>query len=218
MAEAEDVITDVARHATVFARDLWRRHRTMPAAETVALAGISQRVDLLITAVFGSSYPIRIAQPPAPPTFLTKVFRRREGPRLRQAVPATDGVNIWLPYDSGIGDAALALERFRTVALQQAMRAHRGSARGLIDRPGPLLRDIYLLFEAYAADEALARLLPGTVASINSLRRAALATRPALSRFPEHRRPLEIFVRTLLQSECACPIGCCPQFVAPSGG
>jgi len=208
MAEAEDVITDVARHATVFARDLWRRHRTAP--ETVALAGISRRIDLLITAVFGTSYPIRIAQSPAPPTFLTKVFRRREEPRLRRAVPATDGVNIWLPSDSGITDAALALERFRTVALQQAMRAYRGSARGLIDRPGPLLRDVYLLFEAYAADEALARQLPGTVASINALRRAALATRPALSDFPILRRPLEAFVRTLLQSECGCPIAGLP--------
>ena len=28
MAEAEDVITDVARHATVFTQALWRRHRS----------------------------------------------------------------------------------------------------------------------------------------------------------------------------------------------
>jgi nitric oxide reductase NorD protein len=30
MAEAEDVITDVARHATVYAQALWRRHRPLP--------------------------------------------------------------------------------------------------------------------------------------------------------------------------------------------
>ena len=30
MAEAEDVIADAARHATVYAQALWRRHRPAP--------------------------------------------------------------------------------------------------------------------------------------------------------------------------------------------
>ena len=36
MAEAEDVITDAARHATVFARDLWRRHARPAKADAPA--------------------------------------------------------------------------------------------------------------------------------------------------------------------------------------
>jgi nitric oxide reductase NorD protein len=71
MAEAEDVITDAARHATVFTRALWRRYR--PPAEipaTVCLSDISQRLDLLITAVFGAGLRLRVAQPPPHPTLL----------------------------------------------------------------------------------------------------------------------------------------------------
>ena len=69
MAEAEDVITDVARHATVYAQGLWRRHRppsTVPAP--LRLAEVAQRLDLLIAAVFGRSFALRVAQPPAAPT------------------------------------------------------------------------------------------------------------------------------------------------------
>ena len=100
MAEAEDVITDVARHATIYARDLWQRHRTgrdrsMP--QVPELRDLARRLDLLLTAVFGRSLPIRVAQPPAPTTLLVRFFRRREAPRRHEAVPATDGVILWLP-------------------------------------------------------------------------------------------------------------------------
>ena len=127
MAEAEDVITDVARHATVYAQALWRRHRaTHPPIRTLALPDVAQRIDLLIAAVFGTSYRLRTAQAPAHPTFLAKALQRRERPRVERAIPATDGVSIWLPYDTGIEDPAIALDRFRAVALQQAMRASSG--------------------------------------------------------------------------------------------
>ena len=216
MAEAEDVITDVARHATVFAQALWRRHRTTPPpARTVALAEVAQRIDLLIAAVFGTSYRLRTAQAPAPTTFLAKLLRRHERPRVRHAVPATDGMSIWLPSAAGIADPAVALDRLRTVALQQAMRASRGSALLLSAQASPLLRDVYLLVEAHAADEALARLLPGIAGSLNALRRAALAARPAMASFSVKRRPLETFVRTLLQRECGHPTGDMPVSSSP---
>ena len=216
MAEAEDVITDVARHATVFAQALWRRHRTTPPpARTVALAEVAQRIDLLITAVFGSTYRLRTAQAPAPTTFLAKVSRRHEQPRLRHAVPATDGVSIWLPSAAGIADPAVALDRLRTVALQQAMRASRGSVLLLGTLASPLIRDVYLIVEAYAADEALARQLPGIAGSLNALRLAALAARPAMASFSVKRRPLETFVRTLLQRECGHPTGDMPVSSSP---
>ncbi|MEO7548113.1 MAG: hypothetical protein ABIT82_06785, partial [Ramlibacter sp.] len=200
MAEAEDVITDVARHATVFAQGLWRRHRPAPAGPApLRLADIAQRLDLLIAAVFGRSFALRVAQPPAPPTWLAEIFLRRQLPPVRQAIPATDGISLWLPASGGPGESAAATTgRWRTMALQQAMRAFRGSAA---HQPvgGPLLlRELYLLLEARAADDALVRLLPGLAQPLRALRQHALQRRPPLAAFAAAHRPLETLVRAIL--------------------
>ena len=56
MAEAEDVITDVARHATVFTQRLWRRHRARaPSRPVTLLVDVAPRLGLLIEAVFGTA-------------------------------------------------------------------------------------------------------------------------------------------------------------------
>ncbi len=200
MAEAEDVITDAARHATVYARALWRRHRPLPPGPPqLLLADVAKRLDLLIAAVFGRSYPLRVAQVPAPPTFLTRVFRRREGPRRQAAIPGTDGVSLWLPASAGRADDPAALPRLRAMALLQAMRAERGSAPGWPRDGTPLLRDLYLLAEAQASEAALERLLPGLAPVLAALRAQALALRPAPSQFPPALRPLEALVRALLE-------------------
>ncbi len=198
MAEAEDVITDAALHATKFVQGMWRRHRAHAPTPTLALTDVAQRLDLLIVAVFGRACPVRTAQAPARATFLARTIQRQHRPRVQGAIPATDGTHIWLPAQTGLTDAALALERFRTVALQQAMRVVRGSAAGAGSDATPLLRDLYLLIEAHAADADLARLLPGMRAPLNDLRAAALRARPALSNFPAGRQPLEARVRQLM--------------------
>ena len=206
MAEAEDVITDVARHATVFTQNFWRQHRARaPARPTTMLMDVAPRLDLLIEAVFRSSYRLRTAQMPARVTLLAKTFQRSAFPQARTALPATDGQSIWLPSQTGLMDAALAMDRFRTMALVQAMRASRGSAAGEGLRASPLVVDIYLLMEAIAADAALARLLPGMKAALNSLRSDALAARPPLAQFPATRRPLEAWVRALMAQPCEGP-------------
>jgi nitric oxide reductase NorD protein len=220
MAEAEDVITDVARHATIFARDLWRRHRPpvpKDRPDPPRLVDFARRIDLLVNGVFGVSYPIRIAQPPAPPALLTRLFRRAELPRLQQAVPATDGKSIWLPASCGDVHPGAALERYRVVALQQAMRAHRGSAAGLARINDQRLQDAYLLLEAHAADHALARLLPGLAPALERLRGHALAQRPPPAAFPPHRRPLEAIVRRLLKVNAAQPSADLPASDSPAG-
>ncbi len=214
MAEAEEVVTDVARHATVFAQNLWRRHRERRGiVPVVTLMDVAPRIDLFINSIFGKSFPIRVAEPPAPPTLLTAVFGRRRGPVQRRPVPATDGASLWLPADLGITDRQEALRRYRTMALQQAMRAERGAAA--LDAAGeaPLVQDFFLLLEACAADAALQRLLPGLAAAINQSRRAALAARPPLHAFPSYAQPLERFVRHLLQGDCAQPE---PGFDSPT--
>jgi nitric oxide reductase NorD protein len=201
MAEAEEVITDVARHATVYARDLWRRHRRdVPGPRLVALRDVAARLDLLVSAVFGRTHPLRVADPPAPATFLTKVFRRQEGPRVVAAVPSTDGFGIWLPGVLGDLPGMSAIELYRAMTLQQAMRAQRGSAEVFQRAQEPVVRAVFVILEAAMADAALVRALPGIAPSLLALRRHALATRPALSDFPRYRQPLERFVRAQLQA------------------
>ena len=208
MAEAEDVITDVARHATVFARALWRRHRPAPTGPApVRLDEVAQRLDLLIAAVFGRSFALRVAQPPAPPTWLSRILLRHQLPPVRDAIPATDGHSLWLPAAFEPGEsAAAAMERFRTIALQQAMRAARGSAQHRPLDGSALLRDLYLLLEARAADEALVRLLPGLALPLYTLRRQALLLRPPLVAFPLPLKPLERLVRTVLGAGVGDPL------------
>jgi nitric oxide reductase NorD protein len=199
MAEAEDVITDAALHATNFVQGVWRRHRAhRPSAPTLALADVAQRLDLLVVAVFGRACALRTARAPARATFLARTFQPQDRPRAEGAIPATDGACIWLPAATGLTDATLALERFRTVTLQQAMRVVRGSAVGAGRDATPLVRDLYLLIEAHAADADLAQRLPGMRTPLEALRAAALDTRPPMSSFTSARQPLEAWVRRML--------------------
>jgi nitric oxide reductase NorD protein len=137
-----------------------------------------------------------------PATFLAKTFQRQDRPRVQSAIPATDGTSIWLPAETGLRDADLALDRFRTVALQQAMRVFRGSAGCAGTAATPLERELYLLIEAHSADAALAKLLPGMRAPLDTLRAAALSARPAMSDFPVGRQPLEAWARRLMARTC----------------
>ncbi|MCQ4318278.1 VWA domain-containing protein [Stutzerimonas zhaodongensis] len=204
MAEAEELVSDAARHATVFAQRLWRRYRPLPKGPpTVLLADNAARLDLLITAVTGMSYPIRIAQPPALPTLLARLFRRSQAPWQRQAVPATDGRRLWLPADSCIEDPVRGSEHYRVMALQQAIRAKRGSADLSDQMLSPLQADAYLLLEAWAVDEALVGMLPGLAPAVEAFRQHALRQRPAFSTFSRARQPLEALLRQLLASPCS---------------
>ncbi|MDM8349898.1 hypothetical protein P8H27_13480 [Pseudomonas sp. sp1636] len=211
MAEAEDVITDVARHATVYAQALWQRHRSSPGVpHPLALSDVAERLDLLIYASFGRSYPLRVAQPPALPTFLEKLFRRVEKPYPQAAIPATDDQHIWLPAQLGIADPAAAQIMYRSLALQQAMRAQRGSAAMAQRIDSALQRSLYRLLEAWAADAQLLACLPGLRDSLQSRRNQALATRPPLARFTAPQRAREQLLRRLLQSRCGEPLADLP--------
>ncbi|MDQ3264406.1 MAG: VWA domain-containing protein [Myxococcota bacterium] len=206
MAEGEDVITDAALHTTAYVQQLWRRHgppsrRPRP----LELGEVARRLELFTTALVGSTFPLRVAQPPAPTTLLTHLFRRRELPRARQALPATDGVTLWLPRTVGATTPAEALSRFRVLAVIQALRARRGSAAAMARLPDPLVRDVYLLLEGLSVEEELASRLPGLRPMVAWLRADALAQRPPLSALDPARRPLEEFARSLLTSQPGLP-------------
>lgn len=217
MAEAEELVSDAARHATIYARRLWLRYRPPPdAPPTALLVDIAPRLDLLITALTGRSLPIRIAQLPARPTLLSRLYRRHQAPWLRQPIPATDGQRLWLPADSGIENIAQGNECYRAMALQQAMRAQRGSA-ALLDPAWPaLLADAYLLLEAWAADAELIAHLPGMTAAVTRLRQHALQARPQLTTFSRPRQPLEALLRQLLETPCGVPCPAIPLSRSPA--
>lgn len=199
MPEAEDVIIDAARHGTAYVQALWRRHRPQPAgATTLRLADCTQRLDLLLAAVFGQRFTLRSAQPPKPAGLLARLANAGRGPRVAAALPATDGTYIWLPPDLGPDDEADAMQTYRLLALQQAMRADRGGAARWAQASTPLEQDIVLLLEADAADAALMRALPGLSRPLHALRARALAARPPLARFPAGQRALEEMLRERL--------------------
>ena len=131
MAEAEDVVVDAARHATVFIRDTWRRHYARAPDAPVPLASLARRLDLLLSAACGTSLTIRIALPPARPTVLHRLFHPRAYPRHRQALPATNGDSLWLPAHLGTTNEAEASQLYRAMALQQARRAMRGHVQAI---------------------------------------------------------------------------------------
>lgn len=198
MAEAEDVITDVARHATVFVQNLWRRHRPLTSNTVKGLEDLAPRLDLLIAAVFGKGFRLRPAQPPAPRTWLDKLIRRHEAPVAEVAIPMTDGVSIWLPRSISDHGGEKAIERYRIWALQQATRAIRGSANYYPFAGEPAIKALYHIFEARAADDQLARMLPGAVLELKALRCDALATRPPARLFPSNLRAVEELVLAAL--------------------
>lgn len=200
MAEAEDVITDVARHATVYIQGLWRRCTPADTDPThLQLASVVPRIDALLAAVFNRSYTLRVAQLPPLPTVLSRILQRHTLPPVRVAVPATDGDSIWLPArfeEEEAHDAAAT--RFRTIALLQAMRASRGGAQWYPAQAPLLLRELYLLLEARAAEEELVRLLPGLAQSLWTLRQYSLKRRPPLSRIAMPLQPLERLTQAIL--------------------
>jgi nitric oxide reductase NorD protein len=88
------------------------------------------------------------------------------------------------------------------MALQQAMRAQRGSA-ALANTPlSSVEHALYVLIEAASSDAALVRILPGLALCIDELRRACLAERPALQTLAPAYRPLELLTQSILQSSC----------------
>ena len=197
MAEAEDVITDAARHATEFARDLWRRQRPPRERAHVRVADVAPRLDILLTALFARGWTLRSAPIPPPRTLLHRLFRRSI-PHRSQPVPATDGSTLWLPDALDPPDAALALRRMRVLALMQATRAARGAAHAAQHGPDPLMCALVHLLEAHAADADLVRMLPGLRGEVQAVRTQALAARPSLSAFADESRALERLVREVL--------------------
>lgn len=215
MAEAEDVITDAARHATIFVQGMWRRHRQRDGVRYLELADVAARLGLLASAVFGRGFRLRSAQAPAPRTWLDKLVRRDQAPPTTLAVPATDGIDIWLPPRFNIAEADdQAIARYRVMLLQQAMRAVRGSALHFPFLQSAACQACYQILEAQAADDELIRLLPGIAPALVQFRQQALAARPTLRRLPLPLQAVEYMLRGALGRGVVARCGMPPSAAA----
>lgn len=206
MAEPEELIIDAARHATTLAAQLWRRHHRR-VDEAFPLACCKERLELLITATYNRHIPIRIAQPPAPPTTLSRLFGRKwRHLKDQHALPANDGVSIYLPRQLA-AEAENPLGIYRVLALQQAGRALRQRPQ-LPDNA--LACELFFLNEAVTVDHALALDYPGIVDDLIALRSASLASRPPTAGLTPLELEVEMLFRGLLGAH---PAAVPPPFV-----
>ncbi len=194
MAEPEDVIAEGALHATRLARELWGRHVAGRREAGPGLRDLKRRLELFVGAVFPRTLEIGTAEAPAPPTWLTRLARRRTAHLYNsEAIATSDGPRILLPAELPDLPAATIPIRYRVLALEQAARAERGTYLTLPEGDA-LLRDLYLVSESAAVDLHLVRLFPRLADSIIEARWEALARR-AVARRPS---PRESAVERLL--------------------
>jgi len=184
---------------------VFTRRRRLPARTAdpdaapppVGLEEVRRRLELLLAGVYG--HPISIAAADAPRTPVARRLAGQVPPHLRgnAPLPASDGVRILLParLDPADGDP---LTRYRVMAIQQAERLARGTALALPAGESPLVRDLYLLAEGAAVEEAVNRSAPGLASAHAAERAAALARRPAPESLTPAEREVEALVRRVL--------------------
>jgi hypothetical protein len=143
VAEAEDVILHAAEQVTTVARALWRRHLPAETRPGTVLVEVSRRLNVLIQACLGRTWPLIPTDPDAAPTWLTARLRRLPPwVRDRRAHAFSDGVQIFLPRHLEIfGDAAGDTELLRLMALILAARLGRGSVARCPTHP--VARDLF---------------------------------------------------------------------------
>ena len=205
MAEPEDVIAEAALHATRLARELWARRTAGGAEGPPRLQELRRRLELFVAAVFSDAPEIGIAEPPAPPSFLTFLARHRRSHLYSPfALSSTDGARIRLPGALDSLPPAAILERYRLLALEQAARVDRGTLAAM-PVGDSLLRDLYLLAEAAAIDSLLVRMFPRLAPGLREARREAGESRPVIRRPSHQELVVENLVRGLLAADPDLP-------------
>jgi nitric oxide reductase NorD protein len=212
MPEAEDVLVGAARHATSFAIDLWRRNRVPDAAPQGAmrLRDVRERLEILVEALCGSMPRIRPASAPPPAPLLKRLWRSETQRTHAIAVAGTDGAALYLPPCVTARTPEEALELYRLLALEQAMRLRRGSAFLFPwQEPAPV-QDAYLVAEAAAADRDLAAACPGFRAMLGRVKGFLLEQRGESVSLPPAAAALETLYGSLLASNYAGPLCASP--------
>ena len=193
MSEPEELILEGAHFATRIARDAWRRYGAHTSSRDVTLAGVRARLELFLAALFQQRIAIAPMEPPAPRTWLSRLANRHAGESPHDPLlSGTDGRRIYLPpsveprqregrasrpaRERTAGETEAALALYRLLAVQQAARLARGTARTAAEIRDET-RDWFLLAEGAAIDRWIAREAPGLTATLSAARLDALGRR-----------------------------------------
>ncbi|MEO8140002.1 MAG: hypothetical protein ABI742_10165 [Gemmatimonadota bacterium] len=205
MAEPEDVIAEGALYATRLARELWARRTAGRIDARPGLQDLRRRLELFIAAVFPDAPEIGLAEPPAPPSFLSRLSRYRTSHLHGQvALASSDGARIRLPGHLEELPREQIADRYRLLAMEQAARVHRGTL-AVMPTADLLLRDLYLLSEAAAVDVMLVRMFPTFAAHVRGARREAAECRPLARRSAPVEAAVESLTLQLLAAEPGFP-------------
>jgi nitric oxide reductase NorD protein len=197
MAEPEELIIEGAYVATRAARDVWRRYGRQSTVPGVPLSSVRARLELFATALVGAPIAIAALEPPAAPTWLSRLAAGRS--RTRPPLCATDGTRVYLPVrlDHPEGNEH-ALQLYRVLTIQQALRLSRGSRDAFAAIRSSRAGEWFMLAEAAVVDRVVALSVPGLAATLQELRAAALAERTASVPRPAIDTALERDVSALL--------------------
>ena len=206
MAEPEELILEGAHFATRVARQAWRRYGTKAADRSVALVTVRSRLEMFLTALVRAPISVVPIEAPAPLSWLSRLARSPSRSR-RGASPhsGTDGRQVCLPAALPpvlCGLDALAL--YRLLAVEQAARMVRGTARVSAHLESGETRDWFLLAEAAVVDRWIAREVRGLVPDVIAARASARAG-PMSRRGPAGDSALARHVDALLAAEPLTP-------------
>lgn len=169
------------------------------APASVALADVGRRLELLLAALYGRPITVAAADAPRAAGGLRRLLHRIPAHlQPTDPLPASDGERVLLPARLAAEGGGDPFSRYRLMAVQQAERLARGTVTALAGDEPPLVRDLYLLAESAAVEDAISRAAPGLAGAQAAERAAALARRPSLDALTPPEREVERLVRGVL--------------------
>ncbi len=203
MAEPEDLILDGAQMVSRQMRQVWLRYAPPAPPNVLRLVDVRLRVELFLNALFETPLVVTAADAPAPVSWLGRVAGRG-GAWREDAVAGTDGTRIYLPpvFDSATG-VERAFQLCLLLAVQQAVRVMRGSTAIALNIDDAAVRDRFLIAEAVAVDDWIAREAAGLVPALRTARLNALTRRPQVRSQSADARASEQRLREFLASDPA---------------
>ena len=183
------------------------RLRRRPRAHSALLDDVRVRLEHYLRAMYGRAIRIESMSDAPPAVNWAHHTRRRMGLVRQSAASESDELCIRLPArleDDGTG--LHALERYRILAVQHAERMRRQTAVHGARAQSALERDLFLLAEAAAVDEALSATQPGLRSQLGQARTSALVARTMPRRLTALERHVETMIRAVLSNQ-PCGVG-----------
>jgi nitric oxide reductase NorD protein len=218
MAEAEDVLLEIAERATAPLRARWRRslegplpvHEPLPVHGPDADGRLPQpwrrELQVFLVALFGRTFVVHDLPPARSRSALLRMVSNRVREEQDHAgVPYTDGRALYVgaPPARLAGDASHLLRSDALCAsLLLAARHARESLRWLPE--DRLARDLFWIEDASAAETLVTDAMPGLASAFRQSRARARAVRPSRSRASPLERRVEAHLRAALERDEPC--------------